>query len=108
MASSNGDTHVNIKELGLDFRRYLERGKFNEEMSKALLALYSEREWPRNPNEYICRKLAESCNLTLLDDRNNDLIIARDKIRELEMTVAKLREELYKSKREKLGKKHKE
>lgn len=57
---------------------------------------------------YICRKLAESCNLTLLDDRNNDLIIARDKIRELEMTVAKLREELYKSKREKLGKKHKE
>lgn len=41
-----------LQELGLDFRRYLERGKFNQELTNALLALYSEREWPQNPNEY--------------------------------------------------------
>ena len=59
-------------------------------------------------SRYVCRKLAEACKLTLLDDKNNELIAARDKIRELEMTVAKLREELYKCKHDKPSKKHKD
>ncbi|KAK7602857.1 hypothetical protein V9T40_006831 [Parthenolecanium corni] len=92
------------KELGLDFRRYLERGKFNQELTDALLALYSEREWPQNPNE----QLASSCNLTIMEDKSNELTEAKDKIKELEMVVARLREELFRYKHEKPGKKSKD
>lgn len=56
---------------------------------------------------FVCKKLAESCNIPLQQDAN-ELKTAKEKIKDLENTVAKLKEELSKCKPEKASKKSKE
>lgn len=43
-----------------------------------------------------------------MEDKSNELTEAKDKIKELEMVVARLREELFRYKHEKPGKKSKD
>lgn len=43
-----------------------------------------------------------------MEDKSNELTEAKDKIKELEMVVARLREELFRHKHEKHGKKSKD
>lgn len=55
---------------------------------------------------YVCRKLADSCKLIIVEDQKNELSIAKTKIKELESTIYKLKDDLRKY--EKSSKKHKE